>query len=152
MPLRWRIRNWIFREVFPQEYTNYNNVTKERDWWRSQVTDRGQDRGRMARLRLEGGMPEEDIEHILQGTFELPIIRATLAHVSAKIIVASDIATDAPREQVTTADRVIPSYTSEMRLHDAGRASAFAELLADLQGLTAAKAEEAKPKTEAEQG
>lgn len=100
---------------------------------------------RAARFQLAGGMSEEQIERALRGTNGSPIVKAIEAHVSAKIVAASDIATDAPREMIASAERVIPPYTSEMRLHDAGRASAFAEILADLQERTAAAEVEETP-------
>lgn len=48
-------------------------------------------------------------------------------------------ATDRPREAMTDRDRTIEGYTAEMRLHDAGGASALAEALAEIQELTATR-------------
>ncbi len=96
---------------------------------------------RPARLSQEDAMPEERIEELLAGTAATGPVRAILAHVSAKVVAACDVATDEPRELMTGPDRTIPPYTSEMRLHDAGKASAYGILLADLQRLTAATTE-----------
>lgn len=103
-----------------------------------------------ARFMLEGGMTDGEIERALAGAEGSPIVRAIMAHIGAKLVRKADDATDAPREMITTAERVIEGYTAEMRLHDAGGASHLAELLGELQALTAAKAaEEEKPKAAA---
>lgn len=91
---------------------------------------------RPARFKLDAVMSEEEIERTLRGAHGSPIVKAIVAHVGAKIVTTSDAATDVPREMIVSADRVIPPYTGEMRLHDSGRASGFAELLSDLQQLT----------------
>jgi hypothetical protein len=102
---------------------------------------------RPARFKLDAAMSEEEIERTLRGAYGSPIVKAIVAHVGAKIVTISDLATDVPREMIVSSDRVIPPYTGEMRLHDSGRASGHAELLSDIQRLTeeAEVAEERKP-------
>ncbi len=102
---------------------------------------------RPARFKLDAVMSEEEIERTLRGSHASPLVKAIIAHVGSKIVSASDTATDVPRETVGTGERAIPPYTGEMRLHDSGRASGFAELLGDLQRLTekAEENDESKP-------
>lgn len=92
-------------------------------------------RPRPARFKVDGGMPEEQIATHLAGTAETPIVRAIMAHLDARIVAQSDVATDAPRDPMPG----VPAYTAEMRLHDAGGAHHLADLKARLQELTAAK-------------
>lgn len=94
---------------------------------------------RAARFKLEGGMSADEIATALVGTHDTGAVKAIIAHVSRKIVTSADRATDAPAALIVTGDRAIEPYTAENRLHDSGRASAFAETLADLQELTAAQ-------------
>ncbi len=100
---------------------------------------------RPARFKLEAALGPEAIALHLAGTDHQPAIKAIMAHVGAKVVEASDRATDEPRETVSEGGRIIMGYSEEKRLYDSGRASAFAEILTDLQALTA-MVEEAKPK------
>lgn len=104
---------------------------------------------RPARFRLEGGMTEETIEMHLAGTEHQPTVKAILARIGARVVRASDQATDEPRETVVVDGRTLPGYSEEMRLYDSGRTSAFAEMLADLQQLTAPRPEVAEKLTKA---
>ena len=91
---------------------------------------------RPARFSLEAALPEESIAELLAGTDGLPTMRAVFAHVSAEIVRLSDRSTDEPRDTVVLPDRIIPGYSADQRLHDAGGASHLAALLAKLQDLT----------------
>lgn len=100
-----------------------------------------------ARLRIEGGMPPEQIEQVLAGTKDSPIVKAIEAHLGAMLVRATDRASDRPSETLVQGDRTIAGYSETMRLHDAGIAYGLADLLLELQHLTAHKEEE--PKEEA---
>lgn len=104
---------------------------------------------RVARFRLDGGMTEEEIRRTLRGTKDSPIVKAIEAHLGASIVRDSDAATGEPRELIVTPERTLAPYTAEMRLHDAGKASALAALLAELQELTAEGDEEERKQTAA---
>lgn len=104
---------------------------------------------RPARFKLEDAMPEDQIERHLGGTADSAVVKAIVAAIGTRIVRLSDQATDAPRETITQGERVIAGYTGEMRLHDAGGASALAELLRSLQTLTAHADEESTEKPKA---
>lgn len=98
-----------------------------------------------ARFKLEGGMPAEQIAHRLAGQEKAPVIEAIVAHLSIKIVELSDKATDAPRGPETLRDgRVLAAFTESERLHFSGQASGVAEVLANLQEMTAPQAETAE--------
>lgn len=101
-----------------------------------------------ARLRLEGGMSVEDIERTLGGTKSSPAVKAIEALISTRLVEASDKSNDEPREAVMLPGQVITGFTTEMRTHAAGGAWALANLLQEIQELTAsrgvAKGEEKK--------
>jgi hypothetical protein len=89
-----------------------------------------------ARMRAEDAMSEEAIAELLHGMETNPILRAVCAKLQARIVEASDKATDAPRETLVRPNgEVIAGYNSEQRLHDAGGAAHLAMLLAELQEL-----------------
>lgn len=114
----------------------------DRDWWRRRAMGNEKNAARPARITLEGGMGPEAIADVLRGTHALPSVRAIVDHIGAKIVAKADTATDAPRETQTLPDRILAGYSAEMRLHDAGMAAGAAEILSELQELTAAKAED----------
>lgn len=92
-----------------------------------------------ARLRIDGGMPQAQIEQVLAGTNGSPIVKAVEAYLGARLVSATDRASDKPSETIVQGDRTIVGYSETMRLHDAGIAFGLGELLLDLQGLTADK-------------
>lgn len=150
IPLRWRIRAWLFRELFADEYTELNNAVAARDYSRRKLVDL-QDREaartavrRPARFRLEGGLSEELIAARLRGTQKSGVIEAVLAHIAAKVVGLSDRATDSPYGERVTAEGVTPAFTADERLHLAGQAAGVAEILRELQELTAPEEEEKK--------
>lgn len=89
-----------------------------------------------ARLQRDG-MPQETIAQLLAGTSGIPAIKAVMALVESRIVAASDRATDRPQPLLVTPERTILPYTAEDRLYDSGRASAYAELSAELETMTA---------------
>lgn len=92
-----------------------------------------------ARLRLEQSLSSELIEQFLAGTDQIAPVRAVLAHVAAKLVAATDEATGRPQVMLRYPDRTVAPYTAEDRLYDSGRAGGLAELLSELQAMTAAK-------------
>lgn len=104
---------------------------------------------RPARITIEGAMEEEQVKRALAGTHGTPAVKAILALVSHRMVAACDTATDEPRETQILPDRVIVGYTSENRLHDAGRASALGDLVRELQAFTADAPVEGEEKKEA---
>lgn len=100
-------------------------------------------RGRPARFKLEGGMSPEQIGERLRGQEKSQVILAIVAHLSAKIVDLADKSTDAPRgaTHLRNGD-VLPAFTETERLHFCGQAAGAAEVLAELQELTAAGEEE----------
>lgn len=99
---------------------------------------------RPARFALHGGMTEDAIAEQLHGTEKMPMMLAVVAHISAEIVRLADVSTDAPRDPVVLPDRIIPGYSAEQRLHDAGGASHLAELLEKLQELSRPVPQEGK--------
>ena len=86
-------------------------------------------------------MTPVQVEAALAGHRDIPAVKAVLDHVSRLVVEAADAATDEPRDPVREPDRLIQGFNAEQRTHAAGRACALAELLADLQRLTAAAEE-----------
>lgn len=152
IPLRWRIRAWLFRELFAAEYMTgqaLHRVRLEQEKTMhemSLVIQRLQ--RKPARFKLEGNMAPEQIEELLAGTRGLPAIKAVEALISAKIIELSDKSTDAPHGAYATPEGTVPAFGPEERLHLAGGADATALLLAELQELIKPK-EQAKPEAAA---
>jgi hypothetical protein len=95
-------------------------------------------RPRAARIKLEDAMDPEKIAQTLAGTHGTGAVKAILAHLSAKLVEKSDLSTERPREQVREPDRIIEGFSAEQRTHAAGEASGIAEVLGELQELTAA--------------
>lgn len=91
-----------------------------------------------AHITLAGGMSELAIAEQLRGTESTPTVKAICAHLSAKIVLLSDRATDAPRTVCQVKGETIAGYSAEERLHDAGGASYLAEALGEIQDLTKA--------------
>jgi hypothetical protein len=96
-------------------------------------------RPRVARIKLEDAMDPELIAQTLAGTHSTGAVKAILAHLGAKLVEKSDLATDRPRDQVREPDRIIEGFSAEQRTHAAGEASGIAEVLGELQQLTAAQ-------------
>lgn len=140
IPLRWRIRNWLFRELFATEYQqlhNYRSIA-ENALREASAAHGALDQlraGRRVRFLLEAGLPEEQVMRRLAGTHANPIVTAIMALVDRKIIEMSDRATNPPSVE----------NTAELRTYEAGGANAIAEFKARLQELTAEKEEEKKP-------
>jgi septal ring factor EnvC (AmiA/AmiB activator) len=119
------------------------NLIVERDGFMQQLAEtRRKTAPRVARLRLEGLLPPEQVQAALANHRTDAVVRAVLDHVARLMVEASDLASDEPRETIATPERIIQGFNSDQRLHAAGKACALAELLADLQRLTAAKDEE----------
>lgn len=140
IPLRWRIRAWLFRELFATEYTQLSNYARIADAAirEARIAQGELDAlraGRPARFVLEGALPEDQLARRLAGTATNPIVGAVMALVDRKIVEMSDRATNPP-----TAEN-----TAELRTYESGGANAIAEFKARLQELTAVVAEE-KPK------
>ena len=95
-----------------------------------------------ARLRLEQALSPELIEQYLAGTDQTAPVRAVLAHVAAKLVLATDEATGRPQVMLRFPDRTVAPYTTDDRMYDSGRAGGLAELLGELQAMTAAKEEQ----------
>lgn len=92
-----------------------------------------------ARFKLEGGLPEEEIAQRLGGTGKTPVMQAVVAHLGKKVVILCDRATDAPRPAMTMSNgATLAPFTEQERLHYAGQAAGVAEILAELQELTAA--------------
>lgn len=138
IPLRWRIRNWLFRELFAAEYILLNDANARVERYAAEVRrafDEKEDlrRSRAARFVLEGGLAEAEIERRLTGTIKTPVIEAVMALVDRKIVEMSDRATNPPTA----------TNTADLRVYEAGGANAIAEFKARLQDLT--KPAEEKP-------
>lgn len=129
-------------DALAESHAKLQAVTEERDGFMQQLAEtRRKAAPRPARLRIEGGMTPEQVQAALAGHRDVPAIKAVLDHVSHLVVQAADLATDEPRDPVREPDRLIQGFNAEQRTHAAGRACALAELLADLQRLTAAKEE-----------
>lgn len=111
-------------------------LTHERDYWRERA--RPPAPKTVARILLAGGMSEPAIAEQLRGTESTPTVKAICAHLSSKIILLSDRATDAPRTTCQVKGETIAGYSAEERLHDAGGASYLAEVLGEIQDMTKA--------------
>ncbi len=85
-------------------------------------------------IRLADAMTEEQIAQVLAGTAESGAVKAILSHVSTKMVRQLDAATDRPSAVVT----------SEVRVYESGGGAVLAELLRELQGLTASREIEEK--------
>ena len=85
-------------------------------------------------IRLADAMSEEQIAQALAGTAESGTVKAIVSHVSTRMVRQLDAATDRPSA----------GFTADQRLHESGGASTLAELLRDLQGLTAPREIEEK--------
>jgi hypothetical protein len=96
---------------------------------------------RPARIVEPEGMDEDRVAEILAGTAATTPVMAITALLSRHVVATCDRATDEPREQIADGTRTLAPYTPEMRLHDAGKAYAFAQALAEIQELTAAREE-----------
>ena len=108
---------------------------EERDGFSWQLAEmRQRQRPRAARVELPDGMTLERIEEVLAGTAPTAPVMAITTLLSRRVVEASDRATDEPNREI---------YTPEMRLHDAGKAHAYAEALAAIQQLAAAREEKA---------
>lgn len=128
LPLRWRIRAWLFRELFAAEYVNLNSLQRAftaslREVERLEQAHNALIHGRRARFKLEGGLPDEEIARRLVGQAETPVMQAVMALIDAKIVEMADRATNPPNE-VNTAD---------LRTYEAGGANAIAEFKTRLQ-------------------
>lgn len=139
IPLRWRIRNWLFRELFATEYTQLNtyrqlatNALQTANQAQAELEQLRQPR--RVRFMLEAGLPEEQIVRRLAGTIETPAIQAVMALVDRKIVEMSDRATNPPSD----------ALPPDLRTYEAGGANAIAEFKSRLQDLTALPPEEKK--------
>jgi hypothetical protein len=127
------MKNWLFKLLFGGEYAKIQSLERENEDLRQRATMR-RDR-RVARFKLEGGLPEDQVARRLAGAQDAPLIQAVMALVDAKIVEMSDRATNPPSS----------ANTPDLRTYEAGGANAIAEFKTRLQELTAATAEEEKP-------
>lgn len=126
-------------DAMAQSHAKLRAVTEERDSLMQQLAEtRQRQRVRPARVELPEGMTPERIEEVLAGTAPTATVLAITALLSRRVVDASDRATDEPHRE---------TYSHDMRLHDAGKAHAYAEALAAIQDLTAAR-QETKAKEE----
>ena len=89
-------------------------------------------RNKPVRIQWDDAMPEEQVTQTLAGTAGTATIKAVRSLVGSRMVVRLDASATPPGER----------YDAETRLHDAGGASALADLLRDLDSLTAAQKEE----------
>lgn len=92
---------------------------------------------RPRRIVLETAMSREEIERVLGGTDGSPQMRAVVALVTQALVDASDRATGAPVEPAVVGNQIYSGFTPEMRTYAAGGAEALANILAELQAITA---------------
>lgn len=130
-PLRWRIRNWIFRELFAAEYVRLHHWQEIAQAHLRTVEGlekelAGFTQSRRARFKLDAALSDEEINRRLAGQSETPVLQAITALIDAKIVEMSDRATNPPSE----------INTPDLRTYEAGGANAIAEFKARLQELT----------------
>lgn len=130
-PLRWRIRNWLFRELFAAEYIQLHRWQEVAQVHLREVERLEREinlftQARRARFKLDGGLPEEEIQRRLAGQAETPVMQAVTALIDAKIVEMSDRATNPPSE----------INTQDLRTYESGGANAIAEFKARLQEVT----------------
>jgi hypothetical protein len=140
LPLRWRIRNWLFRELFATEYMQLHNYQRIADQALREATAAAEEldrlrRGRPARFIMDqASMGEEEIARRLAGTQQNPALQAVMALVDRKIVEMSDRATNPPSAE----------NTADLRTYEAGGANAMTEFKTRLAGLTEPRPETAK--------
>lgn len=129
LPLLWRIRAWLFRQLFADEYAQLNYVTAERGHWRAlaeKLTPRP------ARFVHEAPLSETEVARRLAGTIKTPVLEAVMSLLDRKLVEMSDRATNPPSEV----------NTPDLRTYEAGGANAIAELKSRLEDLAKPQEEE----------
>jgi hypothetical protein len=136
IPLRWRIRNWLFRELFAAEYGQLHGYRMLAELYAKKEEEaRARTDSRRARFVLVTAVSDQEIARRLTGTITTPVVEAVMSLIDRKIVEMSDRATNAPSE----------TNTADLRTYEAGGANAIAEFKSRLQELTAPQEEPAKP-------
>lgn len=151
-----KIRQWLFEYLFGAESRRLD-VAEAWNRTRAQQVDglmaelaTRPPRPPPARFKLEGAISPAEIAGRLRGAEKTPMIQAVLAHLGAKVVELCDKSTDVPRgETHLRGGEVLPAFTETERLHFCGQAAGVAEILAELQDLTAATEEEPPEKSAA---
>lgn len=123
--------NWIFRIIFAAEC---REIARLQALLRTAVA-RAEQRAALrpaARIKLEGGLPYEEIVRRLRGTEQVPIVQAIAALLDAKIVEMCDRGTNPPSA----------SFTQELRTYEGGGANAISEFKVALDEMTGAATEE----------